>query len=248
MGGLAITKLGIISDTHGYEEPLETVLDRLSLEGVTAIGCLGDIVSGGQAADACVDLLKHNAVQCIAGNHDRDAMVHNHYGAAVTDFLKRLPQKYQLTINNRRYGMFHENPLPDANVGRAPFQSDAGIANDEQADYVFRRMCEQDYHVIFVGHCHRPRAWMHKARTTSQLDVSKPIHIEDDASYIFSPGAVAEPKVLTPHAVANPRKECDAHYGVYDVAAKSIVVRSFPLFRDGAPVFPVKPRNARDYR
>ncbi len=245
--GLQVDKLGIIADIHGYEEPLEMVLARFRESGITAIACLGDIGCGGQALDKVIKMLDSHSIQTAAGNHDRSYWSDPSFSDAEKKYLSKLRPSFSVIIRGRRYGCWHDNPMFKIHVGRKPFERSNGITNIEQARYVLEGMAEQEYHAMFVGHGHRPRGWMRYRGEVKQLDVSKPVEMEPDASYILAPGCVAEPKVLTPHAVAHPKKDCDAHYGILDAVNLIWTVKSIPLFRDGKPVFEVKPENSKDY-
>jgi len=245
--GRMLEKFGVIADIHGYEEPLAMVLRQFSDMGIRAIACLGDIGSGGQALDRVVELLEAHSVQAVAGNHDRGFWNDQSLSPAVRDYLSGLPLSYNFVVRGKHYGCFHDNPLFKMNYGRAPFERSNGIRNDEQARFVLQRMAEHDYHAMFVGHIHRPRGWMWRRNVLTPLDATGPVALEPDATYLLAPGSVAEPKVLSPHAVAHPREDCDAHYGIFDAVNNVWTVKSFPLFRGGKPVFAVNPANRIDY-
>ena len=75
----------------------------------------------------------------------------------------------------------------------------------------------------------------------------QPVNLDPDASYILGPGAVAEPKVFTQHAVVRPRADFNGHYGILDFDNATFSVHSLPLFRDRKTTFVVKKGNERDY-
>lgn len=63
-------RLGVIADVHGNLPALETVMQRLSQEGVDQYLCAGDLVGYGPWPNECIELTAASGVVCVAGNHD----------------------------------------------------------------------------------------------------------------------------------------------------------------------------------
>jgi predicted phosphodiesterase len=235
-------KQGIISDIHGYVEPLELVLKQL--EGkVDEIICLGDYTSGGNQENESIRILMEKVKNGVKGNHESIATSKNYrLDEKIKRYLARLPLKFE-----ENGAVFcHSNPLKDAWYGRPPWQKDSAIKTPEHARTVF----EKDTHrLIFVGHAHAPRAFEYRDGKVIEhkLVGGGQVELNPDSRYILNPGAVADPKILTPHSVINPRKDFDAHYAIYDKDAGLFIVRSIPIFRDGKPIIPIPEKHKRSY-
>lgn len=63
-------RVAIISDVHGNRHAFEAVLDAIEASDCEEMWCLGDLVGYGAEPDACVELARHHAAICLAGNHD----------------------------------------------------------------------------------------------------------------------------------------------------------------------------------
>ncbi|QDT39160.1 metallophosphoesterase [Stratiformator vulcanicus] len=63
-----------IGDVHGFDQPLETLIDRLDLGADDFVVQLGDICDRGPNTRRCIDLLRelseHCRVAIVLGNHD----------------------------------------------------------------------------------------------------------------------------------------------------------------------------------
>jgi putative phosphoesterase len=65
-----IHRVALISDIHGNEIALQSVLQSIAELGVDQIVCLGDVATLGVAPREVLDMLKLAGCPCIAGNHD----------------------------------------------------------------------------------------------------------------------------------------------------------------------------------
>jgi predicted phosphodiesterase len=63
-------RLAVVSDIHGNRHAFEAVLDAIEISECEEMWCLGDLVGYGAEPDACVQLARHHAAVCLAGNHD----------------------------------------------------------------------------------------------------------------------------------------------------------------------------------
>lgn len=64
------TKIGVITDVHGNLPALQAILKKLNELGATQIIHTGDVVDIGPQSRECLQMLLHNNVQLILGNHD----------------------------------------------------------------------------------------------------------------------------------------------------------------------------------
>lgn len=250
-------KVGIISDLHGYRLPTQMAMDDLRrFMGNRPLGsviCLGDITSGGNQEDEVVSILKNNAVRNIKGNHCRSDKNEEDISDILKDYIENSEDyiSYDDFYQNGRSCMFvHDNPLSvlepyDARIGRPPWESDSGIKTDEQAEEVFKKT---HFDLIFVGHTHQPESWEMTKKGEIIYHHMNRGKLNPESRYIINPGAVADPKVLTPHAVANPRGEFTSNYAVFDTEKMQLFRFQRELFRDGKPVFDVPEKERWIYR
>jgi predicted phosphodiesterase len=63
-----VSRVALISDTHGNAVGLEAVLAELRAESFDEIVCLGDVAQGGPQPAACVDRLRELGCRCVFGN------------------------------------------------------------------------------------------------------------------------------------------------------------------------------------
>ena len=66
----ALLRVGVLSDVHGSLIPLELGHDYLQRTGVDHILCGGDVASFGPDPNACVEFLRDQRVETVAGNQD----------------------------------------------------------------------------------------------------------------------------------------------------------------------------------
>lgn len=231
-------KWGIISDIHGYVEPLEIVLEKLRIARVARIYCLGDITSGGRRENECIELLISHGVESVAGNHCRASRNDEKNYDGLNPCSKAYLKSDLIRVVDD-YCFAHANPLRQGllNYGLPPWEEDPGIRTEEQARKVFERT---QYRVIFIGHTHMPGVWAWKEGRVEWMDLHGVIALERGTRYILNPGAVAHPKILTPHQVAHPEKEFDASYAILDTERSTFCVERVPIFRNGRPVIAIE--------
>jgi predicted phosphodiesterase len=67
-----VRQVGLIGDVHAEDEILAVALGHLGAgDGLDAILCVGDVVTGPGDAGRCCDLLAGASVLTVRGNHDR---------------------------------------------------------------------------------------------------------------------------------------------------------------------------------
>lgn len=65
-----VHRIALISDIHGNEIALQSVIDSIRTSGADQVVCLGDVATLGVAPGAVLDMLRQQGCPCIAGNHD----------------------------------------------------------------------------------------------------------------------------------------------------------------------------------
>lgn len=221
-------KFALISDIHANAEALRLVLESLSAhDGVERIYCLGDVVGFHTSPGACIDLLQEYKAECISGNHD----------AGVTGKLgkEKFPaecweaiQWTRAKLNSRQYKFLESLP------GQATIDRQCRLMHGIFGDphhylvgewkhrYVFFRMKLSGIRFGFYGHIHEQTCFKTGNAAVSgairSVDVSHPVPLDDDASWLINPGTVGQPRSADAHA----------RFAIVDLDKKSIDFRKIP--------------------
>jgi predicted phosphodiesterase len=165
-----MTIYAFISDIHGNEIALRTVLKEIDGQKIKNILCLGDIVGYGPRPRECVDIVRARNIPSAIGNHDLTASTlrdmgnyHEESGAALEWTRRQLSQKDKDYLRNLKSSIkFDEFTITHG----CPFGLDEFeyvIGPDEAFDKVFSRLKEfksaeerKKYEICFIGHTHSP--------------------------------------------------------------------------------------------
>jgi putative phosphoesterase len=159
-------RIGIISDIHSNLEALEAILQRIKLENVERLYCLGDIVGYGPNPNECVEKVRELCHVSIMGNHDAALMgaapIHyfNSYARSAVEWTNRVISRSNMeflsslpmTHSEERILMVHATPLN-------PEAWDY-IHSPDDANGHYHAM--QDKQTAFIGHSHIPRIFEQK--------------------------------------------------------------------------------------
>lgn len=200
----------IVSDIHGNQVALETVLAAVESEQIDQLWCLGDVVGYGPNPNECVARMRKAATVCLVGNHDwaaldkidisdfnpeaRRAILWTQ--AALTDesrdFLDGLDGRSNSAHQN--FTLAHASP-------RHPIWEYllSAHAASENFSYFETRYC-------LVGHTHKPIIFR---KEESQMDalplqpavnVPLPLAHANGVRFIINPGSVGQPRDNDPRA------------------------------------------------
>jgi putative phosphoesterase len=177
---LDMTKIGLVADIHANLAALERSLEFLRAQDVDAIVCAGDLVEKGAQGDAVVALLQVQAIPCVMGNHDFDAIGNQDWLRANADlnhpamqgkllkadslaYLRALPSQLEFTWDERRVVLTHG----------APWSNNEYIFANSSARLFERIVAETGgADVVILGHTHQP------------------MHLPFQGTRIINPGAV----------------------------------------------------------
>jgi putative phosphoesterase len=156
-------RLGLISDIHADVKGLQHALKLLHEKQVNKILCAGDSVEKGPDGDLVVEILKAEQVECIAGNHDRDAINNQEWLRKNGDpskppalktrllsddtlvWLNALSPNLTLTYEGIRLLIAHGAPWGDANYVFPTTRRS-----------VFERIAQTPVKIVVLGHTHIP--------------------------------------------------------------------------------------------
>ena len=157
-------KVGIISDIHSNLFYLKEILKKLQEHSLDSIYCLGDMVGYYDQPNEVIELLRENGIFCIKGNHDkyfleelsfdkdRDVLYRmiiqrSEVSDENKDFLRSLPDFYDVNISNKRVYMTHS----------LPSDSETYLNNVNELDREFIK----DFDYYLYGHTHRCHVQYH---------------------------------------------------------------------------------------
>ena len=160
-------RLAVISDVHGNVLALDAVLADIARQGVDAILCLGDNVSGPVDPAGAADRLMALGGLSIAGNHDRwtadlslkgsgpiDRFANAALTAAQRDWLANLPAT---ATHGDRVFLCHGTPSDDEAPWLDRFYTGRTTTLPTEAE-VAAQAVGLDYDLMLCGHTHVPRS------------------------------------------------------------------------------------------
>lgn len=192
--------LAIISDIHSNLEALETALQDIKTQNVTAIYCTGDLVGYGANPNEVIELLCQNKVRCLMGNHDyacldqrsRDEMIRN--GRESIDYTKRVLTPESFDLLRKLPGFISENGIYLTHgLPPALFDEYLDMQNKNELNQAFLSFTEQ---VAFVGHTHL----FEVVELTDSGKIEKyefdfsELDLKSTSRYLISAGSVGQPR------------------------------------------------------
>jgi diadenosine tetraphosphatase ApaH/serine/threonine PP2A family protein phosphatase len=190
-------RVAVISDVHGNDVALETVLADIDALGVDAIWCLGDVVGYGPQPTRCCELVRVRADLCLVGNHDLAALGKvptedfNPDAAAATEWTRAaLSEEARAWLDSLAptatadgVQLFHASPL------------------DPVWDYVLTAegallsLRLTDAPVVLVGHSHVPLAISLDGDELAGGYAPGGHEVElNGARWLLNPGSVGQPR------------------------------------------------------
>ncbi len=218
-------RIAVLSDVHGNAPALDAVLEDVARQGVDAIVCLGDHVSGPvDPAGAAARLIGLGAYS-ISGNHDRWVVDTALRGAGAVDRFAReqlntkqlawlADMKPVLRVSGEVFAC-HGTPTDDEKPWLDNFFEGRMTTLPSEAD-VGREAVGIDFPVILCGHTHVPRS----------LRLS-------DGRLIVNPGSVGMQLV---------RGSPDAHYAIVEKRGRGwqVALNAVPYDTEAAALMAAK--------
>ena len=197
-------RVAIVSDIHGNRQAFEAVLDEIETAECDEMWCLGDLVGYGADPDACVELARHHASICLAGNHDlvvRGELDIDQFsrGAALAarwtrDTISSATREYLAGLSptalDEEVGLYHASP-------RDPVWE--YVLSALQADLCFDA---QPHRVCLIGHSHVALSFWRQpgepATGETRAD-GEELDIQE-GEWLINPGSVGQPRDGDPRA------------------------------------------------
>ena len=199
--------MAIISDTHGNDVTLKTILEKLS--DCDHIINLGDTVGDQGDSDAVIELLNNKKSKSILGNHDIEVLLDRSIGAdrftaemlyqtketygnkislkpENLKFLKSLKPNFKIKKSELIFGFYHS--FYDFYKGEIFFESVNKNTNNATS-LLEKSGCD----IIFIGHTHIPQVILaDKNNDLRHVNIKKSITIDysHQTKYIINVGSI----------------------------------------------------------
>ncbi|MDR9447449.1 MAG: metallophosphoesterase family protein [Balneolaceae bacterium] len=162
-----MAKLLVISDVHGSMDALDALNDRLDVNRVDKILCLGDMVGYGPEPNEVMAQLRDWNAECVLGNHDaallkdRGVDLDEHFTGSNKamlrltrdlidgdnyQWLQSLPFVLQGTLDGYTYIASHSNPIHPTSWER--------IVEVHRCQQLLTQI-DADIELCFLGHTHQ---------------------------------------------------------------------------------------------
>jgi diadenosine tetraphosphatase ApaH/serine/threonine PP2A family protein phosphatase len=213
-------RYAILADVHANLESLRAVLQD-ALEQADAIVCLGDVVGYGADPAACIDLVAELSLTVVRGDHEEAVTGRLDLGGATpwarasTEWTRaRLDDDHRAWLG----GLPLVNEVEDATLVHAsPAHPDEWpeLVTAEDGSEAFAAFSTR---LCFVGHSHRPGAWVQGSWGRAHEAGASQVTIEPGCRYVVSVGSVGQPRDRDPRAA----------YAVWDASARRVALRRVP--------------------
>ncbi len=193
----------LLADIHSNLEALCSVQEAVKKIAPDKVICLGDIVGYGACPQECIDIVKANNWQVIAGNHDWAVSgkigidSFNPYAKEAVIWTKdRLTADYKVYLKNL--------PLISGYDGLTAIH--ASLYKPEEFKYLdnyfavnrdFSLLNQINKQTLFAAHTHIPSVFIRKGASLYK-DYSQTIELKDKFKYIINVGSVGQPRDRNP--------------------------------------------------
>ena len=217
-----MTRIAVMSDTHGNYEALKSVLADLASFEVADVYCLGDMVGYGPQPQECADLLRERGVHCLMGNHEQ-GLINIHYlrgfNQPAADALRKTremisEETYQWLVTRPKsvtaHGCRFVHGLPPDSVSEYLYKYKATVAS------VFAGYPEE---ICFVGHTHDLMRFTCLKGVCEELPLPEgETVLEPGMRHLVNIGAVGQPR----------DGDNRAKYGLFDLDSRVLTMRFVP--------------------
>jgi diadenosine tetraphosphatase ApaH/serine/threonine PP2A family protein phosphatase len=198
-------RYAILSDIHGNLEALQAVLAGIAALGADTVVCLGDLVGYNANPNECVDIIRHDGITCIMGNHDAVACGLEDPGSfnpAAKESV--LWTREQLTHENRSFlrELPRELTIGDFFICHGSVHDTNRYIlakGDAQDNFSLMDMLPTRPTVCFFGHTHEQTSYSIEGPLIA-YELGESIRIESGKRYLVNPGAVGQPRDGDPRA------------------------------------------------
>ena len=181
---------------------VEKEIKKLSPDRVI---CLGDIVGYAARPCECIDLVKSNSWETIAGNHDWasggkiDTTSFNPYAQEAILWTRKIIQpEHQTFLANFPLSLKDSNFIC-AHSGLSEQDKFHYLDNYQSIYEEFSLLRKADSHILFVAHTHISAAFIYKAENLYR-DYSQEVILSPQYHYIINTGSIGQPRDRNPRS------------------------------------------------
>jgi predicted phosphodiesterase len=204
-------RYAIISDLHGNQEALTTVLQHIHKRGIKEIICLGDVVGYGPNPVECVELVMASCEVCLKGNHD-EGLIEGVYlfNPVAKRALEWSRQVLTQTIHPAKDSMWQylANLPLIYTLDRHTFVH--GSTLDPTCDYVlarnvgvdrakFKEIFDSFDSILFTGHTHMPCVITESLQVYTLPQLNYKYQLQNEKA-IINVGSVGQPRDEDPRS------------------------------------------------
>lgn len=214
-------KYGIFGDVHGNLEALGAVLADMEDQEVTHPLCIGDLVGYNANPSECVEIVRALGCPVIKGNHDelvtqrKDAEAFSQDAQTALNFSRKLLNPAQLNYLRRLPLTLMEETFTLVHATLDGPENWGYISNQLEAQTSF---FYQKTHLCFMGHTHRPAAFL-KEKEVRPIEFRKvdvhPERLKIARKFLFNVGSVGQPR----------DGDWRASYAIYDAKEQTVDLR-----------------------
>jgi predicted phosphodiesterase len=190
-----IRRIGLMADSHGNIDLMETCIQRLKTYDVNIIIHLGDFFDSQHSQDAIriIETIRKHHIYTVKGNNDfqvENSLKNNCLNHIPADHRKSI-QSFLSTVPLRivLHNICFAHSLPYDSI--RSFYEPIDTGNADRAEKIFH---DTDYSVIFSGHSHYPILFRNKSGKVSReaLHKKSPIMLHANERFIIIVGSVNE--------------------------------------------------------
>lgn len=212
-------RVAVFADVHGNYEALDAVLKAITYDSPDLSICLGDMVGYGPDPARCIERMRSEGIQCLAGNHDHgvlgyiDETIFNYFAreallwtreqlnTSQMDYLRSLGLVAHFSMFATAHGSLHGAEL--FNYIQTLFDAEMSFEALDKAAF-------------FYGHTHIPMVFFDTTPMTYTMEGD--VEIEPGMRVLVNVGSVGQPRDEDPRAA----------YCIYDVDKHKVTFRRVP--------------------
>lgn len=186
----------ILSDIHSNIQALDAVVRSIPKEKDVCIICAGDIIGYGANPVECINVTRENNIKSVLGNHDAALVGKMDISRLVPHAIEALNwtsgqiKKQDVDYLDQLPFVLSENKFQVVHGALDAPEGFVYLTSSREASRTFEVLKKG---ICFIGHTHRPGAYMEMNGKIYQFS-QKEIILDDSANYIINVGSVGQPR------------------------------------------------------
>jgi len=186
----------ILSDIHSNIQAFDAVVRSIPKEKDVCIICAGDIIGYGANPVECMNIIREERIKSVLGNHDAALVGKMDMSRLVPHAIEALNwtstriKKQDLDYLDQLPFVLSENEFQVVHGTLDVPEEFVYLTSAAEALRTFKVLKKR---ICFLGHTHRPGAYMEMDGKIYQFS-KKEIILDDCANYIINVGSVGQPR------------------------------------------------------